>query len=124
MEVTYSEFVKELCKDYNIDINKDHRTYYSQFPIKNGKRRFKGFYNSIIVDREGGEFPYMLTRDIRNDEKLKEFHYIKTPTHKSLKEILEEGGIHLKSEPCKICEGGGWYSKGVRYYYKDMTVEI
>jgi len=43
---------------------------------------------------------------------------------KTLTEIIKETGINLKSEGCNISEGGGWYSKGTRYYYKEFYIEI
>ena len=60
---------------------------------------------------------------IRSEEKLIEFDYIYTITTKSLQQIQDEIGIKLESEPCRICEGGGWYSKGFRFNYKDIYIE-
>ena len=66
----------------------------------------------------------MLNPTIRNEEKLIDFDYIYVTRPKRLKQILKETGINLKSEKCNIYEGGGWYSQGTRYFYKDIYCEV
>lgn len=123
-EVSFYELKKTICDDYNVEINRKYKTYKNQFPIKNGKRRYRGGTDAIIVDREGNEYPYMLNPHSRNDEKLVDFHYLYVNAPKQLDEILKEANITIDSKPCKIDEGGGWYSKGKRYIYKDIYCEV
>lgn len=124
MEVSSYEFKQQIIKDYNLIPDKKHITRYNQFPMKNGKRKINSSQGAIIVDKDGNEYPYMLTNNQRNEEKLKDFDHIYFMQHKTLDEIIKEAGITLKTEPCRICEGGGWYSNGNRYYYKDLTCEF
>jgi len=124
MEVTYYQFCKTISEDFGIEINQKHKTFFNQFPIKNGKIKINSFHDAVIVDANGNEYPYMLGQTIRNEDKLLDFDYIYITRPKGLKEITEETGIKLKSNPCKICEGNGWYSQGKKYFYKDITCEI
>jgi hypothetical protein len=124
MEVSSYNFKQQIIKDYKLTPDKKHIIRYNQFPMKNGKRKISSPHNSTIVDKEGNEYPYMLTHNQRNAEKLKDFDHIYFMQYKSLDEITREAGITLKTEPCRICEGGGWYSNGRRYYYKDLTCEF
>jgi hypothetical protein len=124
MEVTYYQFCKKIADDFNIELNQKYITKLKQFPIKNGKRKIKSFHDAIIVDVNGNEYPYMLGQCIRNEEKLINFDYIYIIRQKGLEQILKEIGINLKWEKCKICEGGGWYSQGIRYFYKDISCEV
>jgi len=124
MEVTYYQFCKIIANDFNIELNQKYITKLNQFPIKNGKRKINSTNNSIIVDVNGNEHPYMLSQTIRNEEKLIHFDYIYVIHQKGLEQILKEIGIKLKWEKCKICEGGGWHSQGIRYFYKDVYCEV
>lgn len=122
-EVLLNEFCKELCKEYNIEPTKKVKYKLTDFKFKNGKRKISCRYDSIIVDNDGNEYPYMLDQQTRNNDKLVNFNHIYTIFNKSLVEILEEGKIYIKSKKTNICEGGGWYSKGRIYYYKDIYCE-
>ena len=124
MMVTYYQFCKTIADDFKIELNQKNKTKLSQFPIKNNKRKIKSSYDAIIVDNKGNEYPYMLSQTIRNEQKLADFDYIYVIRPKSLEQIVKETGINLRSEECKICEGGGWYSKGVRYFYKGIFCQI
>lgn len=119
---------KLIANDYNLEINKEIRFNYKSFKINpnTGNKKINVSSDAIIVDHEGKEYPYMLdvSKPQRNDEKLKEFNYIKIIRNKSLQEICEEANITLKSHNVKICEGNGWYSNGTRYYYKDFYCDI
>ena len=123
-KVCSSIFCKEIIKDYNINPTYKHIIKYNQFPIKDGKRKIKASCDSIIVDHNGNEFPYMLNRNTRNDDKLIDFDYIYIIHDKQLDQILKESNLSLKTDKCKICEGNGWYTNGTRYYYKDIFCEI
>lgn len=123
-EVTISVFVNAIAKDYNLEVIVKKKKYFNDFPIVNGKRKINSSGISIIVDKEGNSHPYMLNPWQRNDEKLVDFDYIYVNVSKSLKEITDEAGISLQSKRTKICEGGGWYSWGVRYTYKDIYCEF
>jgi hypothetical protein len=121
--ITYNALFNEIVKDYNIEPLHKIKTFKKEFPVKNGKRKIKSSHDAVIVDNEGIEYPYMLTQHQRNYEKLKDFDYIYVLRRKPLHQILQEANITLKSEPCKICEGGGWYSKGKRVFYKEFFCE-
>ena len=124
MEVTYYQFCKTIADDFKIELNQKHKTKFSEFPVKNGRRKISSFYDSTIVDANGNEYPYMLNQSMRNEEKLVDFDHIYFIRPKNLNQILNETGIKLRSEKCKICEGGGWYSQGTRYFYKDISCEV
>lgn len=123
-EVSLYALKKAICDDYNLELNRKYKIYKNEFPIKNGKRKIKASNTHIIVDREGNEYPYMLNEYQRNDEKLVDFHYLYINAPKQLDEILKEANITLDVKPCRIDEGGGWYSKGKRYTYKDIYCEV
>ena len=123
-QVTQSQFTDILCKDYNIEQQYKYIREFNSFPIINGRRKINFYNDGIIVDRKGNEFPYMLSNYVRNEEKLLDFVYIYCMRYKSLIDILQELNLVLKSEPCKICEGVGWYTNGIKYYYKDIYCEI
>ena len=124
MEVRYYDFCKRIANDEKIEFTQKIKVFRKDFPLKNGVTKVNATYYSIIVDKEGNEFPYMLEQYLRNDSKLIDFDYIYRITQKSLTQILEETGVNIKSEKCKICEGGGWYRQGNRYFYKDIFCEV
>jgi hypothetical protein len=124
MEVTYYNFCKQIAQDFKIELNQKHKTKMGQFPIKNGVRKISSFYDAKIVDRKGNEFEYMLNQNTRNDEKLLDFDYIYVNRPKGLNQIIEETGAKITSKKCKICEGGGWYFRGFKYTYKDISCEL
>ena len=116
-------FVQLIAADFKIDIRKKCITFKHQFPIRNGVRKIKSSNDAIVVNHKGEEFPYMIGQK-RNEEQLVDFDYIYVNRFKSLEEVLKEAKITLKSESVRISEGGGWYSTGRRYYYKDYMCEI
>ena len=124
--VTYYDFCKKVCEDLGIELSKKNKMYFMQFPFKNGKRKINSFSDSVIVDKKGNEYPYMISQApaIRNEERLIDFDYLYTIRSKGLEQIIQETGIKLKSEKCRICEGGGWYSNGTKYFYKDIYCEV
>jgi hypothetical protein len=124
MEVSSYEFIKKISQDFNIDINQKHKTFLNQFPFKNGKRKINSCYDAVIVNDAGDEFPYMLSQHNRNEDKLIDFNYIYVVRTKSIEQIISELEINIKTEPCRICEGGGWTSRGTRYFYKDLICEL
>jgi hypothetical protein len=124
MEVTYSHFCKTIADDFKIELYQKEKTYFGQFPIKNGARKIKSPHNSVIVDIQGNEYPYMLNEKTRNNDKLVSFDYIYVVKQKNLEQILNEVGIQLTSTECKICDSNGWYSRGIRYLYKDFFCEV
>ena len=124
MEVSSYTFKQQIIQDYNLTPYKKVKIPHNQFPMKNGKRKIKVSHNSIIVDKNGNEYPYMLNQHQRNEEKLNDFDHIYFIQYKTLDEITKEAGITLKSQSCKISEGDGWYSNGNRYYYKNLICEF
>lgn len=123
-QLTSWELAKIIANDYNIELSCITKTYYNQFPIKNGKKKIHATHDSIIVDKEGNEFPYMKSTSQRNNEKLEDFDYIYVVRNKSLLKVIEEAGTTIESKPCRICEGNGWTSAGRQYIYKDMYCEV
>ncbi|WPO89903.1 hypothetical protein [Chryseobacterium sp. HR92] len=123
-EINPFEFVKKIALEFGVDGTKKYKTFFSQFPIKNGKKKISSSADAIIVDAIGNEFPYMLNPYQRNNDKLKEFDFIYVIRSKGLNEIINETGALVKTEICKICEGGGWYSWGTKYTYGDVYCEI
>ena len=127
MEKNYYEFCKRIADDFKLDINKVHKTHFSTFPIVNGKKKIHASGDSIIVDNQGNEYPYMISQHhpaIRNNEKLIDFDYIYCIRPKNLEDIIKETGIVLETKPCRICEGNGWYSNGIEYFYKDISCKV
>ena len=88
-QVTQSQFINILCKNYNIDSQYKSITKFESFPVINGKRKINARYDSIIVDNDGNEFPYMLSKYVRNEEKLLNFDYIYTIYYKTLNRITK-----------------------------------
>jgi hypothetical protein len=68
--IKYNHFCDMIAKDYNIDPQYKSIYSFNSFPIINGKRKINAKFESIIVDNDGNEFPYMLEKTIRNEEKL------------------------------------------------------
>lgn len=66
----------------------------------------------------------MINHFTRNDEKLFDFDYIYVKRLKSISDIVKETNVEIKTAKAKISEGGGWYSEGSRYTYKDMYCEF
>ena len=123
--LAYCEFCKLIAKDFGIELMQKHKMYFMDYPKINGKIKIKAPYDSVIVDLDKGkEYPYMLNAKLRNEEKLLNFDYIYFLRAKPLEQILKEVNITLKKEPCNICEGGGWYRDGVRYFYRTFYCEI
>ena len=122
-ELSYYKFTETIAQDNSIDINIKVKTYFDQFKIKDGKRKINSSFYSVIVDKNGDEFPYMISNTTRNEAKLIEFDYIYVVREKQLSEVLGECGLSLKTENCYIDEGNGWRSRGTRYFYKDIYCE-
>lgn len=121
MEVTIATFTERIVKDFGLDDKT--KIIQRNFPTVKGRRKINASQGSIIVDKEGNEHPYMLTVNKRNDGKLVDFDYIYTVVYKGLLDVIKESGLKLKTEPCRICEGGGWYRNGTKIFYKDISCE-
>jgi len=126
MNVSINRFVEVICKDYGIEPMRKYKMQPKDFPFKRGKRRISCSGDSVIVDKQGNEHPYMISLSpaVRNNERLEDFDHIYVIRHKNLSEVLQETGAEVKKTPCKVCEGGGWYTNGTRYEYKDIYCEI
>lgn len=121
-ELSYRNFVKKIAEDFNLSPDKEYK-----LSLPADKKAFKNFvrgdaYRMRIFDGTN-EHPYMLENK-RNDEALAKGVELRYLGEKGLNTILEETGLKLKSENCRICEGGGWYSNGTKYFYKDYCVEV
>lgn len=123
-EVSYNVFAENICKDYNIS---DKVDIVLQNPLLDNKRLKKftqGIADSVRIFDGEKEHPYMLEYNKRNEEVIKkatELRYLRT---KTLSEVIKETGVKLKTKAVQISEGGGWYSKGRRYEYKGIYIEI
>ena len=58
--------------------------------------------------------------NLRNEEALANGKFLIKPGYRSLHEVIKLSGVQLKSQSVKICESGGWYSRGYRYFYGDF----
>lgn len=123
MEVHSKKIIGAICRDYNISAKKKVILKPYHFRVINGKRKIKAPGHSVIVDKQGNEYSYMLGKHNRNEEKLVYFDHIYYLTDKTINEVAEEVGIKLQKENARISEGNGWFSNGTRYYYKGMYAE-
>jgi len=123
MKVSETYLCELIAKKAGISAVEKLKINMQQYPFKKGIRKIKAPNDAIIVDNQGNEFPYMIG-NFRNDERLIDFDHIYVIRPKSLKKILKESGITIKSEFAKISEGGGWSSQGVRYFYEGFICEI
>ena len=122
--ITSYEMCKIICQDHGIWPTSIHKTYFNQYKVVNGIRKIRAPFNAVIVTNEGEELPYMLPNGCRNEAALASFDFIYVKTFKSLLEVIKEANVGVKTSKCKISEGGGWYSQGLRYTYKDFYCEI
>lgn len=121
-EVSEDKFVEILATDLGISPKKERKL---KLPI--GKSAVRNFTSSVakevrIFDGKI-EHPYMLGEQ-RNEKAFANGVELRVFTNKNLMEIIEEGGVILRKIKCKICDGGGWYHEGLRYFYKNYYVEI
>ena len=123
-QISYESFCKMITDYYNIEVNKKYISHFNQFLIKNGKKEVYAPNNSVIVDINKLEYPYMLNEYIRNEERLINFDYIYYFSPKSLLQILREANLTLEYEDCKIDEVGDEYTQGIRYFYKEYFCEF
>lgn len=124
-QVSYFEFADIICKEYNIDTHYK-RYIYPTCKGKTNKIKISAPYHSVIVHKDGSEYPYMINHYTRNNEMIhhKDFHRVYTKKVKDLDMIINHTGVIVKRVPIKICEGNGWYIKGFRYTYKDFYCEL
>lgn len=116
------DLIAEIAKDFSISIEKEFT-----LSLPNSAANIKGFVRGIaartrIFDGET-EHPFMLN-GMRNNDVLNKGVELRFLGRKSLDEIIKESGATVKTENCRICEGGGWTSQGTRYIYKDIYCEI
>ena len=124
VEITEFEMIKQVANDYSICISKRVEKKFEDYPTYGGIRKIHSHRDAVIVKRDGTEVPYMIDYNNRNNAELRDFDHIYVIRPKSLIEILDEAEIELKAEPCRICEGGGWSSQGVRLYYHKFYCEV
>lgn len=121
-QVTHSEFIAKIATDFGINIEKE---FILKLPAD--KKTMKDFTQSIakkvrIFDGQN-EYPFMLSGK-RNEDALMIGVELRYKGEKDTAEIIKESGVKLEYKNCKISEGGGWYSSGTRYIYKDIYCEI
>lgn len=120
--VSYTEFIKKIADDFGLSIEKEYKLMFPAEPMA-----VKRFARHVAIDVRvwdgKTERPYMLAGQ-RNEEALKNATELRRIGAKGLDEIIKEARIELKSENCRLCEGGGWHSAGTRYVYKNYCIEI
>lgn len=125
-EITYHQFRAEIAKEHGIDTRKKVVVATNRNYIKNahGIPQIKAPYNSIIVDLEGKEHPYMINDNNRNNLILTgNFREVYYRAYKTIEEIEQEAGIKIRKERRAIDESNGYYSWGTLYTWKDMQCE-
>ena len=125
-ELTLYKFCKQICEENNIEFNtKIIIGYEKDFPLReNGTRKIHASSGSYIIDKQGNEHKYMLNYFTRNEEALKSFDYIYYNSFITVTELIYDYNIPITTENCKICEGNGWTSKGIKFIYKDIYCEV
>ena len=123
--VSTTEFRYVIANDFNINLWVNTKIYFTSFPIVDGKRKINCRSNCVIVDKDGIEHPYMIDENRRNEEKLLDFDHLLLRREKTLNEVLEDVGfcVEIEVEKCRVSEGGGWYSFGAKYTYKNIYCE-
>jgi hypothetical protein len=120
--VSYTEFIDRIATDFNLSLEKEFR-----LKLPTDKKTMRRFITSVAYKTRifdgTNEHPYMLpTR--RNDEALATGIELRYTGRKSFGEVLDESGAEVKSCSVKMCEGGGWYSAGTKYTYKEIYIEL
>lgn len=114
-KVSTEELKHKIASEHGIKTTK--RVVQSSSSFKNNKISCKS--NSVIVDKNGEEHPYMLNEMQRNDSKLKDFDYIYTDVPKDIKQVAKEANVSLNEKSTKVDAGNGCFSHGKQYSYKD-----
>lgn len=123
-QVRYTDFIKQIAIDYNLTLEKEFK-----LKLPADKKAIKSFVRSVahkvrVFDGQN-EYPYMdVLHSKRNEQALLSGIELRYVGEKALAEILKEADIKLITENCKISEGGGWYSNGTRYIYREIYCEI
>ena len=121
-QITILSLIEEIANDFCLNPKKESKLRLPASKI--ALRRFtRGVAHEVRIFDGISEHPYMIDINTRNNtlfERAVELRYL---GWKSLEEILKEAGIELKTQKCKICEGGGWYFHGTRYFYKSFYSE-
>ena len=122
-QVRYLDFVSEIAKDNAVKLEKEVTLSLpaDRFTIRSFVARRA---HAVRVFDGEIEHSYMQTQNQRNEEALKKGVELRVLATKNLNEVLKEAKITLQSERCEVCEGGGWYSEGSRYFYKNIYTEF
>lgn len=125
---TTYEMKLEIARDFNItDLQTQEELIISPKTTTLDIKHFvEGRANQITFLCLDGSVNNYLTTDMMNRRKfvLDNAKKLVCTRNKTFHEIVKESGVVLKTTSCKICEGGGWHSQGVRYEYKDTYVEF
>ncbi len=120
--LSFKEFVATIAKDNNIDM---WHTEILKLPSESHKiKSFTAGYAMKTTIWDGTkEHAYMEKPPIRNEQELNRGKELRRKRLKSLDDVLKE--LNLKLETCsvKVCEGNGWSSQAIRYFYKQFYTQ-
>ncbi len=120
--VRCADFLKRIAEDFNVSTFME---YTLKLPAD--KREIKNFTRGVahqvrIFDGKT-ENDYMISQSVRDDFSLAKGTELRWTGLKPLGKLIHETGAEVIGEKCRICEGGGWTSEGMRYTYGDIYCE-
>ena len=113
--------VRQIASDYGLNPEKETTLKLPKKP-KSIKTFTAGFAANVRIFDGDKEHPFLMGNS-RNNAVLEKGTELRLKVSKSIEEIVAEANITLAAESCKICEGGGWYSNGIRAFYKESYIE-
>lgn len=118
MEVTtVTNIIYEICKKRG----ESHLRKIEYHTLDAARKNAHQKYTLIVVDKEGNHHPYMLN-GMRFDNIHRNIIAVKF-IEERLKNFNDLGIVPKFVKNVKICEGGGWYSKGALYEVEGMYYE-
>lgn len=121
-QLTCLKFVEMIAKDFELNPKKE--TVLQMPSDKLARKRFvRGVAHEVRIFDGKQEHPYMIGCEKRNEEAFSKAVELRYLAWKNIEEILGESGAQVKITKCKICEGGGWFTEGKRYIYKNFYME-
>lgn len=116
------DFLIRIANDFNVSPFMEYTLKLSaeKHKIKNFTR---GIAAQVRIFDGRAENPYMISGTQRDDFSLAKGTELRWTGLKPLGKLIHETGAVVKGEKCRICEGGGWTSEGMRYSYGDIYCE-